>query len=320
MYTNGLALEEISGSYFLVDDKGNIRASIGDIIIFTADERNNAFGEIVPTTIVENEEYLLTIVVDADYLVDPDTAYPIRIDPTIEINYDVSGASAIEDITISTNTNFTGSHTSLYIGRRSTEGIARALMRMNGLDLNSLHGVTVTSALLRVRDMMCESTELDVSCHVFTGNIWSGSSAIWADVSPNSYVSTPLSTRTFSWSIGNAFSSKHWYSFDITGAVQGWIDGNYSNYKGIIFKVSSTIENGSTINNRTFGSYNREANKPTLSITYTSSDYQLIPDGRYYINNGSTGKYLQKSGTTTLQGQSGLLENLAAVSNGKFKK
>ncbi len=267
LYTNGLALEEIDGSYFLVDDYGDIRAAIGDIIIFTADERNNGLGSIVPMTVVENEEYLLTIVVDADYLADPNTAYPIRIDPTVDIDYN-DGTSAIEDITITTNTNYTGSHTSLYVGRRSTEGIARALMRFPGLDLTGLEGATVTSASVRVRDLMCEDTPLDISCHVFTGNVWDANSATWASVNPNSYVSTALSTNTLSWSIGDTFDPIHWYYFDITSAVQGWIDGNYTQNKGIIFKASNTVENGSTIANRTFGSFNRASYKPSLSVTY----------------------------------------------------
>ena len=272
LLTNGLALEEIDGSFFLVDDQGNIEASIGDIIIFTADERNNAFGNIEPKTIVENQEYLLNIVVDADYLADPATTYPIRIDPTIEIKYSNNGDGAVEDITISTNTNFSGSHTSLYVGRRSTEGIARALMRFPGLNLSGLAGATITSATVRVRDLMCESNELAISCHVFTGNIWDANSATWANVSPNSYVSTPLSTNTMSWSIGNALASQYWYTFDITTAVQGWIDGNYTQSKGIMFKVASSVENGSTINNRTFGSYNRSSYQPSLSVTYTLRD------------------------------------------------
>lgn len=268
LLTNGLALEEIGGSFFLVDAEGNIKASIGDIIIFTADERNNAFGDIEPKTIVENQEYLLNIVVDAEYLADPATTYPIRIDPTIEIKYSNNGAGAVEDITISTNTNFSGSYTSLYVGRRSTEGIARILMRFPALDVSNLTGVTVTSATVRVRDLMCEDDPLDVSCHVFTGNVWNGSSATWANSNPNSYAALPLSTNTLSWSIGDTFSSKHWYTFDVTSAVQGWIDGNYTQSKGILFKVASSIENGTAIKNRTFGAYNRSSYRPSLSVTY----------------------------------------------------
>lgn len=77
-----------------------IKATIGDIIIFTADEKNNAFGELKAETVVENEEYRMTIVLDPEYLADPETVYPIRIDPTVEITYDNNGAGAIEDVTI----------------------------------------------------------------------------------------------------------------------------------------------------------------------------------------------------------------------------
>lgn len=37
LLTEGLALEKIDGSYYLVDEKGEIKANIGDVIIFTAD-------------------------------------------------------------------------------------------------------------------------------------------------------------------------------------------------------------------------------------------------------------------------------------------
>jgi len=281
LLTNGLALEEIGGSFFLVDDQGNIEASIGDIIIFTADERNNAFGDIEPKTIVENQEYLLNIVVDAEYLADPATTYPIRIDPTVKINYNY-GAGAVEDITISTNTNFSGSYDYLFVGRRQTEGIARILMRFPGLDMSQLAGATVTDAHVRIRDMMCEDVPLDVSCHIFTGNVWAESSATWANCSPDSYVSTPLSTNTLKWSIGNTFSNKHWYQFDVTEAVQGWVNGNYSQNKGFLFKVASTVENGSTIQNRTFGSYNRTNYRPSLTVTYS------VGGGTVSIREGGT--------------------------------
>lgn len=309
LLTNGLALEEIGGSFFLVDDEGNIEASIGDIIIFTADERNNAFGDIEPKTIVENQEYLLNIVVDAEYLADPATTYPIRIDPTVKINYNY-GAGAVEDITISTNTNFSGSYDYLFVGRRQTEGIARILMRFPGLDVSQLAGATVTDAHVRIRDMMCEDVPLDVSCHIFTGNVWAESSATWANCSPNSYVTTPLSTNTLKWSIGNTFSNKHWYQFDVTEAVQGWIDGNYSQSKGFLFKVASAVENGSTIQNRTFGSYNRTNYRPSLTVTYTPNTSQTLTNDTYYLNNRGTGKYLQLNTTNNARGVSGLLSSL----------
>ena len=310
LLTNGLALEEIEGSFFLVDDEGNIEASIGDIIIFTADERNNAFGDIEPMTIVESQEYLLNIVVDADYLADPATTYPIRIDPTVEIKYSNNGDGAVEDITISTNTNFSGTYTSLYVGRRSTEGIARILMRFPALDVSNLTGATVTSATVRVRDLMCEDDPLDVSCHIFTGSEWDGDSATWANCSPNGYVTTPLSTNTMSWSIGDTFSSKHWYLFDVTQAVQGWIDGSCNPNKGLIFKVADSVENGDDIRNRTFGSYNRSSYRPSLTVNYTEGDSGFLESDTYYLNNRGTGKYLNLNASRAVNGVSGLLSSL----------
>jgi len=292
-----------------VDDDGNIQASIGDIIIFTADQRNNAFGEIQPVTIVEKEQYLLNIVVDADYLADPNTAYPIRIDPTVEINYDASGASAIEDITISTGTTYSGTSGSLYVGRRSSTEVARILMRFPGLDLTGLAGATVTSANVMLRDLMCESASMDVYCYVFGGSVWNASSATWSNCNPDGYTDL-LTTKTLSYSTGNALNPKHYYAFDISNAVQGWIDGNCDQTKGILFKASSAVENGTATTNRTFGSYNRSSNKPSLSVTYEEFENQYVPAGTYYINNTRYGKFVQKTSSNGTTVTSGLVSSL----------
>lgn len=320
LYTNGNGLTEIDGSYYLVDDAGKIKASIGDIIIFTADNRNNTFGQIIPTTIVEKQEYLLTIVVDESFLSDENTVYPIRIDPTVEINYDNNGTGAIEDITISSQASSSGSSGSLYIGLRQSQGISRVLMKFPGLNLNSLgSNVEIQTATVTLRDLMCESTALSIDCHVFAGNSWSEDSATWSNVSPNSY-STLLSSLTMSYSTGAVLSPVHRYSFDITRAVQGWIDGNYAQSKGIIFKVSSGIENGSIYNHRTVGSYNRSSYKPTLSITYTTGNAGPLADGTYYLNNKYYGKYLRYTSSNGATTSSGLLSSLGNSIQWKLQK
>jgi len=235
--------------------------------------------------------------------------YPIRIDPTVEINYDASGASAIEDITISTGTTYSGTSGSLYVGRRSSTEVARILMRFPGLDLSGLAGATVTSANVMLRDLMCESASMDVYCYVFGGSVWNASSATWSNCNPDGYTDL-LTSKTLSYSTGNALNPKHYYAFDITNAVQGWVAGNCDPDKGILFKASASVENGTATTNRTFGSYNRSSNKPSLSVTYTSSDYQYIANDTYYLNNRTTGKYLQKNSLTTVKGESGLISSL----------
>ena len=315
--TGGYALEEQNGSYFLVDGKGNIKATIGDIIIFTADERNNTMGRIVPTTVIENQEYLLTIEVDPEFLADENTKYPIRIDPTVEINYSNNGSGAIQDCTVYTDDTTNGYYGSIFVGLKQNGGIARILMKFPGLDLSSLgEHVRIESATVTLRDLMCESTGLDVYCHVYAGAVWNESAVGWYNtmaISPD-YLSDQLDMQRMSYAIGAGLPEIHRYSFDITKAVQGWMDGNYDQNKGIVFKASAAVENGSTYNSKTIGSYNRASYKPTLSVTYLPYTYQLVENGTYYLNNYYTGKYLHyNTSNDYISGKSGLLADLGTT-------
>ena len=103
-----------------------MKATIGDILIFTADERNNALGTLTHETVRDKQAYTLTIHLDDEYLRDENTAYPIRIDPTIEIT---SAAGAIEDVTLNSLSGSDGDSWSLTIGKRATYGVSRVLMR-----------------------------------------------------------------------------------------------------------------------------------------------------------------------------------------------
>lgn len=269
LYTNGLFVTEIDGSFYLVDNDKNIKAIIGDIIIFTADEKNNTMGRLTSQAVNPGQIYTMTIHVDADYLKDKKTLYPIRIDPTIEISYSKNGAGAIEDATINSSAGSAGTSGSLYIGKRETYGISRALMKFPALNLNDIYSSSnIVSATVTVRDLLCESTAMNISAHIFTGNTWSESSISWSGVNANSFVSTALDTVTMSWNNGVAQPEDHFYEFDITTAVKGWKTGTYSKDKGIIFKMASSVENGSSYINRTIASYNRAEQKPVLEVVY----------------------------------------------------
>lgn len=267
--TNGLSLTQIDGSYYLTDAAGEIRGTLGDIIVFTADERNNTLGRMEAETVTANQEYRLTIILDAQYLANPNTAYPIRIDPTIEINYDQNGSGAIADITVSPTKTFSGTGTSLYIGKHGTHGLCRALMQFPQLDLSTFaFPSSVTSAEVQIRDLMCESTSMTLECHNYNGASWSESSgATYHSAGYNS----PISSQAISYSIGNAKTTKHRYSFDITVAVRRWISDPATKAKGILFKAANSVENGSATESRTFAAYNRASYKPSLKVTYNTS-------------------------------------------------
>lgn len=280
LYTNGLTLVKEYDSYFLKDSNGNIKATVGDIIIFTADDRNNALGDMTHETIIPSEKYVMTIHVDKEYLEDEKTKYPIRIDPTIEvvdINYDNNGAGAIEDVTISQNTTYGGSSGSLYIGRNADGTLSRALMRFPTLDISGIHQSHITSASIELKDLMCQDDEpMIIECRPYlnTAPSWSEAQTVtWSSVGTN-YYGAVLDSHEVLYGHGNATNSGsiHRYSFDLTQLAREWAKGTQSAAKGIVLKATDSFEaqTGDSIQcwKKTFASYNRAANKPTFSLTY----------------------------------------------------
>ena len=67
--TAGLAVSENDGSYYLMDDKNEVKAAIGDIIVYSADDSNNTTGEIICDEITPNEQYSITLHVDDELLI-----------------------------------------------------------------------------------------------------------------------------------------------------------------------------------------------------------------------------------------------------------
>ena len=306
LLTNGLTLTQRDGSYYLTDDDGAVKATIGDILIFTADERNNALGTLTHETVQDKQAYTLTIHLDDEYLRDENTAYPIRIDPTIEIT---SAAGAIEDVTLNSLSGSDGDSWSLTIGKRATYGVSRVLMRFPGLSLSAIPSADkITSASVELRDLMCEDEAMMVYCYVFTGNSWTESTANWSNVNPDSYT-TLLSSKTVSYSNGASQPSAHRYAFNITNAVKGWKLGNYMQSKGLLFKAPASVENGSTYIKKTFSSYNRSTYKPSLTVNYDVGESQRLANGTYYLNGKEGGGYLRYA-SGAASAKSGLISSL----------
>ena len=297
LYTDGLALTNLDGSYYLTDETGDIQASIGDVIVFTADERNNTFGEMRATTIKPNQIYAMTIVLDAEYLADPKTVYPIRIDPTVSLTYADNGADAIADVTLQSANTSGGERTALVAGLRPY-GISRILMKFPGIDFSEYEGVTITSATVSLRDIMCEDTEMMLSCYPFTGDAWEESTATWEGM--NQSWGTLLDSHVISYYAEDGTASTHWYAFDISAAVQAWVDGDttITPEKGLIFKADSAVENDTAQESRTFGSFERTNHKPVFSMTYQSAITLNHSSAELYV-----GDTLPLTATTAPAGQ-----------------
>lgn len=314
LYTNGLTLCEEFGSYYLADASGSIKATIGEIIVFTADERNNTMGSMSHETIKNDQAYMLTIHLDSDYLRDVETKYPIRIDPTVEINYDNEGVGAIEDVCINETATFSATSGSLSVGRHSAGSLSRTLMRFPNLEMPVTFAPMILSAQVELRDLMCQSDE-DITVHVYqykeSSSSWSESgTTTWSSVGSDYYDSSSsgsLDSKLITYGNGNVTANR--YAFDITSLAKLWADGVASPGKGIVFAAAPSFEaqTGNDVQKwvKTFASYNRSANKPSLSISYETRavvEIQNSADETKYVTAnkvGSAGIALPTTPTTT---------------------
>lgn len=298
LLTNGLTPVAKDGSVLLTDENGTLRARVTDALLRTADDRSNRICPLAIRTVRENQEYLLTVSPDEEWLSAPTTAYPLRMEAALVIEYEISGAGAIQDVTINSNTDSDGGSGTLSVGKRRAEfGLSRILMKFPGLELGKIGSAAeVFDAVLEFEDLIPCETEMTVYCHVFTGNEWDQDTTEWKTVDAENYGAL-LSKNVVSFERGELQTTAHRYRFDFTEAVKGWKTGNYDPDKGILFKLSAEMEaredapekpDETDLNRlyKMFGSYERVGHKPTVSVTYSDRRSGALADGtRYYFRN-----------------------------------
>ncbi|HBL83821.1 MAG: hypothetical protein A2Y17_08225 [Clostridiales bacterium GWF2_38_85] len=296
LYTNGLELYKDGDILFLRNENGETVANLGQVIIFTADNSNNSFGECDLVTVKENQEYTVIIKVDPDYLTDPKTVYPLTIDPTITLDT----TTEIEDVPVysgypSTNQ---GSNYYNYVGYvDSSYQIGKLLMKFPGLyngsadsnTYNSISASQIVSANLNMYEISGKTTASTIYVFAFQGNTWTESGATWNNtisgyqLDAGDYI-TSKSISTFGLN-----------TFDIKYAITKWKDGTFDISKGLLIYNNNQ---SSTTYCKTFGSAEYSSYKPSLVITYNPTI--SISTTSAAINIGST---LQLSAITYPSGQ-----------------
>lgn len=307
--TNGLALVCEDGKYYLADPATNEKLmQVGDIVVYdgsmvpnttpsvpvlnpvkpeakelTEEEQNALYfpeGPLDPVyehyyqleTVKENEEYILTIVVDENYLTCEDTVYPVTIDPSLTVV-----GSSFADTTIYTNyaafqggalNMFVGDYTARYGG---TKGVARALIRFPGLFSNSSLASLTSDDIVYVdfmlRDTMCEGDAVWIDCYRMTQS-WSEAfatynSSLWngyVDLVDDAYVQYNGGTGS------NGTGTGHWYHFDITNVVKEWLDGYYggaSSHYGLMLRAFDETNAA-----KTFGTSENADYPPKVIVDY----------------------------------------------------
>ena len=219
----GLQAVAENGVVFFVDPlSGEPAARMNPIYVYdsftgerTEEEPHDSYDNQLLCEPLPDGCYRITIVADQAFLADPNTVYPVYVDPTVT----VMGSGDIIDASLYSNYTWTvppGSTESqmLKIGWSGSYGTGRALFTFPVLDVSQdlihLYGNQITSAALHLYYEGGGSTYHTLSLYEFYSQ-WSEYSVKWRSTSPNNY-----GCRVSQANVGGSYGYK---SFDITYVI-----------------------------------------------------------------------------------------------------
>lgn len=280
--TGGLTLYEDKGTLLLADENGEVKATLGEVIVFSADNKNNTFGKYTIKELEKNSRYKVTVSVDREYLTDPKTKYPVKIDPNLNtIDYNI----VVHDMQVFKGKDGKGtSETSAgYSGVSRVGwtdwGACRTLIKLNNFSFATYkisNSWQIESAYIELRDLMCQGgSGVPISCGQFNGNFWTEKDTrTWNGLeAENSSLSSPVSVTYGNGNSKRNLSDKdQWYNWNITGIVKKWVINSSLKEKGLQLRTYTTFLEDSSVYAeymKTFSSMQGNANyKPYIKINY----------------------------------------------------
>lgn len=208
-------------------------------------------------------KYIITSVVSEDFLNNPETVYPVIIDPSFGSTNSNAQDTSVWKNNGGNTTNY-GSLDYIRFGRKSG-GDMIGYFRFT--QLPSLpSNVTITDASLKFTFRSGQTSGADGICFIVTSKQWDENSITWNN--------QPYG----SWGYGSSTNNFKYYNFYVKPFVEMWYYGGYPNY-GVDF----TYENMINDYNSVVSSEGEAHRAPTLTISYTSAT-PLTADNYY---NGS---------------------------------
>lgn len=280
--TGGLTLYEDKGTLLLADENGEVKATLGEVIVFSADNKNNTFGKYTIKELEKNSRYKVTVSVDREYLTDPKTKYPVKIDPNLNtIDYNI----VVHDMQVFKGKDGKGtSETSAgYSGVSRVGwtdwGACRTLIKLNNFSFATYkisNSWQIESAYIELRDLMCQGgSGVPILCGQFNGNFWTEKDTrTWNGLeAENSSLSSPVSVTYGNGNSKRNLSDKdQWYNWNITGIVKKWAIDSSLKEKGLQLRTYTTFFEDSSVYAeymKTFSSMQGNANyKPYIKINY----------------------------------------------------
>lgn len=258
--TGGLGVYSEKDNYYLAEAaNADMRMDLGKVIVYDANRRISE-GSLTVTALKENQLYQVTVSVDQAFLTDPNTVYPVQIDPSITVSDTTHGANAVIDCPVYSGKPTVNMGNALYnpIGYLdSAYQIGRTAVKLVGLANDPVYQGLYAEQIKRVYFYIQDSSGTAakaINLYALTSNsTWTESSLTW------NTLGTISSTLQASANVGGAA----WSSFDITSLVKGWKNGSYNIDCGFILQSSDESTAGNF-----FSSESSQSNWPYLVYSY----------------------------------------------------
>ncbi len=232
------------------------------------DSNNEESIEIEMSLVSNGDEYVMTLVANAEWINSPERVFPVVIDPTIQLLN-----SSINDVFVINGLYDDSARIKdrLRIGRNLTN-LTRTYIKIAVPD-NVPEGSIINSATLTLKKDNYYQALLadDISIKVYdccNVNSWDMDTISWNNQpfidSNNGYNSTPGALYLTSVPANSGTDS---YSFNITEAVQRWVNKGTNN--GIM--LASSDESTKTQVDFCSTRVSKESNRPTISFNYVPS-------------------------------------------------
>lgn len=231
---------------------------------------------------LSNGKYEITIIVDHTFLTNPNTVYPVTIDPSLNIASSNHIDAPVYENYPSENW---GNQIRNCVGNDSNMGTGYFYTKFNLSALSNVRYDNIISAYYSCRELTGQSANSVVETYLpfqdwsETGVNWNNKPACnWEKLGAVNVNGNDKGTH-----------ENYWYDFYITAAVMAWRQG-VPNY-GIAFKERTNS------NWKAFGSKEYSSYLPYLVVTYVSESevpegLGLVNGAEYYIKNKRSGKYL----------------------------
>ena len=230
-----------------------------------------SFHQYKVETVKQDNEYIITIVVDEEYLTDSERVYPVYVDPTLSVEtFSTDGTKNIMDAPIYANKPSTASGGNTYnvVGYQgSTYGVGRTLMKFPGLSSNStyknLKAEQITNLQLHIYEGSGSTNNACIDLWQYNGTSWTESTARCNNVGWDNYY------NNFTW---NFINCSGWQTFNLTSMVATWKSGGTG--------VGSPLDKGIIMTNYT-SEYSSAYSKHFMS---TESSYKPYLTYSYVTN------------------------------------